>query len=131
MSKVNVFVAKRKTAVARGTITVGKGRVFINSRSIDSYGDKLFKMLVTEPIVLSGDAYKKYDFNIFVSGGGQMARATVARAIIAKSLSSKEKGLKKVFLSYDRTLLVDDKRVAEPQKPYRSAARALKQTSYR
>ncbi|MCW1293844.1 MAG: 30S ribosomal protein S9 [Candidatus Parvarchaeota archaeon] len=131
MSKVNIFVAKRKTAVARGTISAGDGKVFINGKSLDSYGDKLFKMIVTEPMVLSGEAYKRYNFNIFVKGGGQMARATVARAIIAKSLSSKEKGLRKVFLSYDRTLLVDDKRVAEPQKPYRSAARALKQTSYR
>ncbi|MBE5727854.1 30S ribosomal protein S9 [Candidatus Parvarchaeota archaeon] len=131
MSKVNVFTAKRKTTVARGVIEQGDGSVYINSKSLDAYNDKLFKMMVTEPIILSGDTYKKYSFKIFVTGGGNMARATAVRAVIAKALSSKEKSLRKVFLSYDRTLLVDDKRVTEPQKPYRSAARALKQTSYR
>ncbi len=131
MSKLSIFTAKRKTTVAQGTIEPGDGSIYINSKSLEAYNDKLFKMIVTEPIILSGDAYKKYSFRISVTGGGNMARATAIRGVIAKALSSKEKALRKVFLSYDRTLLVDDKRVTEPQKPYRSAARALKQTSYR
>ena len=130
--KKNVnLIAKRKSAVASGVITDGTGRITINNKNISAYSDGMMQMMVSEPLSIAGELAKKYDVDIRVFGGGAMSRAQAIRAVIAKSLARREKSLKKKFLEYDRTLLVDDKRMTEPQKPYRSAARALKQTSYR
>jgi small subunit ribosomal protein S9 len=131
MKKNAMVVAKRKTAVANAVIKEGNGKVFINGKSLDSFNDRLFRMIASEPIELSEGLYKKYDITITINGGGSVARAQTIRSAIAKCLVKKEKGLRKKFIEYDRTLLVDDKRQTEAQKPYRSAARALKQTSYR
>jgi small subunit ribosomal protein S9 len=131
MKKNAMIVAKRKTAVANAIIKEGTGNVFINGKSLNSFNDKLFNRIASEPIELSDDLYKKYDIYITIRGGGQVARAQTIRSAIAKSLVKKEKSLRKKFLEYDRAMLVDDKRQTEAQKPYRSAARALKQTSYR
>jgi len=131
MKKNAMIVAKRKTAVANAVIKDGSGNVYINGKSLHSFNDRLFRMIASEPIQLSDNLYKKYDITITIKGGGQIARAQTIRSAIAKSLVKKEKALRKKFLEYDRTLLVDDKRQTEAQKPYRSAARALKQTSYR
>lgn len=130
--KKNVnLIAKRKSAIASGIIKDGTGRISINNRDLAAYSDRILRLMVMEPVSIAGDAAKKYDVEIRVSGGGAMSRAQVIRAIVAKGLARKEKSLKKRFLEYDRTLLVDDKRMTEPQKPYRSSARSLKQTSYR
>jgi small subunit ribosomal protein S9 len=131
MKKNTIIVAKRKTAIARGVITEGSGRLTINSKLLSAYPETLFRLMISEPIIIAGDLSKKYDIKIEIKGSGTMARAHAVRSVIAKALSKKEKSLKKRFLDYDRSLLVDDKRQAEAQKPYRSAARALKQTSYR
>ncbi len=131
MKKNVSLIAKRKSAVASGIISDGSGRITINNKSLSAYGDRVLQLMVSEPLSIAGELANKYDVNIRVFGGGAMARAQAIRAVIAKSLARREKSLKKRFLEYDRTLLVDDKRMTEPQKPYRSAARALKQTSYR
>ena len=131
MKKNAIMVAKRKTSIARATIEDGTGRGVINGKSLDAFPDGLFRMIASEPMILSGDLYQKYDIRIEISGGGEMSRAHAIRSIVAKSLVKKEKSLRKRFLEYDRSLLVDDKRRTESQKPYRSSARSLKQTSYR
>lgn len=131
MKKNANLIAKRKSAVASGVIKDGNGRITINNKSLSAYSDKILQLMITEPLSIAGDLAKKYDVDIRVFGGGAMSRAQAIRAVVAKGLARREKSLKKKFLEYDRTLLVDDKRMTEPQKPYRSAARALKQTSYR
>ncbi len=131
MKKNAIIVAKRKTVVARAVITDGTGKILVNHKSLSAYSDTLLRLIVNEPVLIAGDLAKKYDITVELNGGGSMARAQAMRAVIAKSLSRKEKSLKKRFLEYDRSLLVDDKRQTEAQKPYRSSARSLKQTSYR
>lgn len=131
MKKNVIIVAKRKTVIARGVITDGSGKLTINNRALSAYPETLFRLIVGEPAIIAGDLSKKYDINIKVNGGGSIARAHAVRSVVAKALSKKEKSLRKRFLEYDRSLLVDDKRQTEAQKPYRSSARALKQTSYR
>lgn len=131
MKKNTVIVAKRKTVVARGVVVEGVGRVTVNSKLLSAYPETLFRLIASEPLLIAGDLAQKYNIKIGVNGGGVMARAHAVRSLIAKGLSKKEKSLKKKFLEYDRSLLVDDQRHTEAQKPYRSSARALKQTSYR
>jgi small subunit ribosomal protein S9 len=131
MKKNVVTIAKRKTTIASGVITDGDGKVFVNNKALSSYQDRLFRLVAGEPLVIASDLAGKYNIHITVRGGGSVSRSQAIRAVIAKSLARKEKSLRKRFLEYDRSLLVDDKRQTEAQKPYRSAARALKQTSYR
>ena len=132
MKKSTIIVSKRKTAIANAVIKDGTGEVYVNHRKLESFKkDTMFALRTSEPLKLSGDVYKKYNIYISINGGGQIARAQAIRAAIAKCLVKKEKNLRKAFLEYDRSLLVDDKRQTEAQKPYHSAARALKQTSYR
>jgi small subunit ribosomal protein S9 len=131
MKKNAIIVAKRKTAIANAVIKDGHGNVYVNGKSLKSFNDIFFRQMASEPLELSEDTHLKYDIAIDIHGGGYNARAQAIRAAIAKCLAKKEKSLRKKFLEYDRTLLVDDKRQTEAQKPYRSSARSLKQTSYR
>ena len=60
-----------------------------------------------------------------------MSQAEASRLAIARALSQLQPSLKKVFLSYDRHLLVPDVRFKETYKPNDSKARAKRQKSYR
>lgn len=123
----------RKKAIARATIKPGSGVIRVNSRLLSVYGTDLIRMKINEPLILSGDLYKNYDFNIKVMGGGQVSQAEAVRLTIAKGLVelTGDEELRKKFLAYDRHLLIADSRQTEPQKPCRSSARKSKQTSKR
>ncbi|HLE07377.1 MAG TPA: 30S ribosomal protein S9 [archaeon] len=123
---------KRKSAVARGRVEAGNGRILINGRSLNAFPE-FQKMMITEPLVLAGPAAANYNFDIFVSGGGVYGQAEAIRQVIAKGLVRFDKNLKKTFLDYDRALLVADVRHNEPHKPSRSSAgpRRHKQRSKR
>lgn len=134
MAKKYINVSgKRKTAIARGVVKKGSGRIRINSKLLDVYEPEMARMKIMEPILIAGDEASKVDIDINVKGGGIMAQAEAARMVIARGLvewtGSKE--LKKKFLQYDRHLLVADVRHTEPHKPCRSSARRGKQTSKR
>ena len=132
--KVVIASGKRKTSIARATLKKGKGRVRVNSILLENYAPKLARMKIQEPLLLAGqDIVKEIDIKVNVKGGGWMSQAEAVRNAIAKGLVdyTKSKDLKKKFLDYDRHLLIADVRRTEPQKPYRSAARAMRQTSKR
>jgi len=129
--KVINTTGKRKSAIARAVLKPGKGIVRINSRLLDVYEPVLCRMKIQEPLILSGDAAKKVDININVKGGGQMSQAESSRLAIGKALSEFQPSLKKVFLAYDRTLIVADVRRKETYKPNVSKARKKRQKSYR
>jgi len=73
------------------------------------------------------------DIDVTVSGGGFMAQAEAARTAIARGLVewSGDEELRKVYLEYDRSLLVNDVRRKEPKKQGGRGARKRRQTSYR
>ena len=133
MKKQIVVSGKRKTSVARASIKEGKGIIRINKKSLDIIEPELARMKIEEPIILAGDLAQKVDINVIVNGGGWMSQAEAVRNAIAKALvqHSKSKELKKKYLDYDRHLLIADTRRTEPHKPYRSGARAKRQTSKR
>lgn len=124
---------KRKEAIARATLKAGKGKVRINNLSLDTVEPKLARMKIREPLMLAGNVAKKVDISVRVYGGGQMSQAEAVRLAIARALveHSKDDRLEKVFLDYDRQLLVADVRRKEVNKPNRSKARAKRQKSYR
>ncbi|MBU0952960.1 MAG: 30S ribosomal protein S9 [Nanoarchaeota archaeon] len=129
-----MYTGKRRRAVARARIEPGTGIVKINAVPVDLIQNELIRLRVLEPLLLVGDAYKKFNITVNATGGGQLGQADAARQAIARSLVAQlGDEAKKVFLSYDRNLLVYDARRTEPHKPPRSSQgpRRYKQRSKR
>ena len=73
------------------------------------------------------------DISINVHGGGSSGQAQAARSALAKVISKAAGSdvVKKMYMDYDRTMLVDDVRQVEPKKFKGPKARARFQKSYR
>ncbi len=122
---------KRKTAIARAVLKEGKGIIRINSKNLETYSPKMYQMKIMEPLLLAQDVAKKVSISINVQGGGINSQAEASRLAIGKALAQYQPSLKKIFLNYDRSLLVADVRFKETYKPNDSKARAARQKSYR
>ena len=125
---------KRKSAIARVTVTPGNGVVKVNNLLLDHVEPKVSRLRILEPLLIAGDVMNKVDVKVNVTGGGVASQADASRLAIAKALVqfSKNKSLKEQYLKYDRNLLVADVRRKEPSKPNRHGqARAKRQKSYR
>jgi small subunit ribosomal protein S9 len=125
--------ARRKTARARAIVKEGRGRVFINGVPLEVLEPELVRLKIMEPILLAGKLASQVDIYVETSGGGIMGQASAARTAIARALVewTGNEELRKLFLEYDRHLLVEDPRQAEPKKPRGRSARAKRQKSYR
>ena len=127
-------VGKRKRAIARSRLKPGTGSVKINSIPLDLVQPEIVRLKIMEPLLLVGDAWKKFDIKVNVYGGGIMGQADAVRQSIAKGLAEiLGENTKKIFLEYDRHLLVYDPRRTETHKPPHSSwgARRYKQRSKR
>lgn len=133
MKKVVNVSGKRKSAIARATVKAGRGRVRINRYPLEIYEPELARLIMQEPLLLAGERAKKVDIDIRVRGGGYMGQAEAARTAIARGLVEYfgDEELKNHFLSYDRSLLVNDPRRKLPKKPLGRGARKKRQKSYR
>ncbi len=131
--KIVLTSGKRKTAIARATVRDGKGRVRINKIPVEILQPEMARMVVMEPLIMAKELAEKVDIDVTVNGGGFMAQAEAARTAIARGLVewSGDEELRKVYLEYDRTLLVNDTRRKEPKKQGGRGARKRRQTSYR
>ena len=136
MTKKAVIInssGKRKTAIARATIKPGKGRIRINRVPLEIYSTELARLKIKEPLAIASKRVEKVDITINVHGGGIMGQADAIRTAIAKGLVDyfKDEDLKKMFLEFDRSLLVNDPRRKEPKHPLGRGARKKRQKSYR
>ena len=132
--KVLVLSGKRKTAIARATIRVGKGRIRINNVPVEIFEPKLARDKILEPLLLTDEkVWRQLDINVKVSGGGFMGQAEAARMAIAKGLLkwTKSTRLRTTLRDYDRTMIAGDPRRREPKKFGGPGARARDQKSYR
>jgi small subunit ribosomal protein S9 len=131
--KPTIASGKRKTAIARATVSEGKGRVRINLKPIEFHEPEMARTKMMEPIVIAGDSVKKLDIDVNVQGGGVMGQADASRTAIAKAIiaHTNDAELKRKYLSYDRSLLVSDPRRKLPKKPLGRGARVKRQKSYR
>ncbi|MBI2499806.1 30S ribosomal protein S9 [Candidatus Woesearchaeota archaeon] len=129
--KVINTTGKRKTAIARAVLKEGSGIIRVNSILLDNYSTDMYRTKIMEPLMLAENTSKKVNISVKVQGGGQMSQAEASRLAIARALSQFQPALKKVFLTYDRHLLVPDVRFKEAYKPNDSKARAKRQKSYR
>lgn len=126
-----VFVGKRKTAVARLSIRQGNGEVLINGIPLDRLENQFIKDKVMVLLHFDEHYWKTHTFDVKASGGGLMAVADAVSIAIAKALAAHGEKAREAILQYDRSLLINDPRRAEPKKPNRRSARRFKQKSYR
>jgi small subunit ribosomal protein S9 len=132
--KVLVLSGKRKTAIARATVKLGKGRIRINNVPLEIYEPKFARDKILEPLLMVEDKIlSQLDINVKVAGGGFMGQAEAARMAIAKGLLkwTKSTRLHTTFRDYDRTMIAGDPRRSEPKKFGGPGARARDQKSYR
>lgn len=132
--KVLVISGKRKTATARAVVKPGMGRVRINGVPLEIYEPEIAREKIMEPLIQAGDEVREQlDIDVKVSGGGYMGQAEASRMAIANGLLkwTKSSRLRRVFVEYDRTMVVGDPRRKEPKKFGGPGARARSQKSYR
>ena len=131
---------KRKTAVARATVKVGKGRVRVNSEPIEIMQPALSRRKAMEPLIIADamNRLSKVDINVLTNGGGIMGQTDAIRTALARGLVHYNGGaegldeeLRDEYLRFDRSLLVNDPRRKEPKHQLGRGARRKKQKSYR
>nr|WP_321350864.1 30S ribosomal protein S9 [uncultured Methanoregula sp.] len=133
MVKIINTSGKRKTAIARATFKTGTGVIRVNSVPLGTYGSDTTRMKISEPILLVPTAVDGIDVSIDVEGGGVMGQAEAVRTALARGIVKwhNDPAMKDIYLTYDRTLLVNDSRQKEAKKPHGRGARKKFQKSYR
>jgi SSU ribosomal protein S9P len=125
---------KKKTAVARATISEGEGRVRIDSQPVELVDPELAQLKMLEPFrIADDDLREEIDVEVSVEGGGVMGQADAARTAIARGLVdyTNDAELRDAYMEFDRSLLVNDVRQSESKKWGGPGARARYQKSYR
>jgi len=133
--KITITTGKRKTSIARATLKEGTGKITINNVPLGVYHPEYTRLKIREALIVAGDITNGVDVNINVRGGGIVSQGDAIRQSIAKGMVDffKDENLKKIYIDYDRNLLVYDARRTEPHQPSRSrkGSRRHKQRSKR
>jgi small subunit ribosomal protein S9 len=131
--KIVITSGKRKTAIARATVTKGIGRIRINNTPLEILQPEVARWRMMEPLLIAQKHRNSLDIDVNVKGGGVMGQANAVRTAIAKGILefTRDQLLRETFLNYDRSLLVSDSRRKEPKKPLGRGARKKRQKSYR
>jgi small subunit ribosomal protein S9 len=124
---------KKKTAIARATISEGGGRVRIDGQPVELVEPELAQLKMLEPFRIAEDRRDGVDVHVDVEGGGVMGQADAVRTAIARGLVDyySDAELRDAYMEFDRSLLVNDVRQSEPKKWGGPGARARYQKSYR
>ena len=130
--------ARKKMAIARARIKRGVGEIKVNGVPLPVFKPDVAKDVMLEPIMLAQNVLGtnfEYGLNIAVTvnGGGIMGQAYATRTAIGKALVkwTESEELKKTYLDYDRSLMIDDVRMKEPKKYLKKGARARPTKSFR
>jgi len=131
--RILLVTGKRKTAIARAVVKLGKGRVTVNGYPVGLVTPEAARMKMMEPLVVAGERMKGVDIRVRVRGGGVMGQAEATRMAIARGLVewTKSSELRRMLLSYDRAMLAGDPRHTESKKFGGPGARRRRQKSYR
>lgn len=122
-------VGRRKTAVARVRLWMGKGQITVNGRTVEEYfNEEKDRQAVYEPLVAT-DALKTYDVGVNIKGGGPTGQADATKLGIARALVKADASLEQRLR--DAKLLTRDPRMRERKKPGQPGARRKFQFSKR
>jgi small subunit ribosomal protein S9 len=124
---------KKKTAIARATVSDGEGLVRINSQPVELVEPEMARLKMLEPFRIVDGVRDGVDVDVTVQGGGFSGQADAVRTAIARGIvqHSGDAELRDAYREFDRSLLVNDVRQSEPKKWGGPGARARYQKSYR
>ncbi len=124
---------KRKTAIARATISEGKGRIRVNKKPLEIVEPELVRLKMSEPLDFAAGVIPTVDIDVNVIGGGIFGQAGAVRTAIARGLVewTNDTALRDAMAQYDRSMLVNDTRYKLPKKFGGIGARKRRQKSYR
>ena len=113
----NEFIAtgRRKNSIAIVKLVKGKGRIFVNGRTLKDYiGNRpAVEMMIYRPLVLT-ENQDKYDVRVKAVGGGVVGQSGAIRHGISRALLKSNEEYKAVLRS--EGLLTRDARVKERKK---------------
>ncbi len=121
---------RRKTSIAVVKLVKGKGRVFVNGKTLANYiGNRpTLEMMIYKPLALT-DTQSSYDVRVKAVGGGVSSQAGAIKHAISRALLKANEEYKSVLKS--EGMLTRDPRVKERKKYGRKRARKRFQFSKR
>ncbi|MBO6272338.1 30S ribosomal protein S9 [bacterium] len=125
-----IATGRRKNSIAVVKLVKGKGRIFVNGKTLAAYiGNRpAVEMMIYRPLVLT-ENQDKYDVKVKAVGGGVVGQSGAIRHGIARALLKANEEYKAVLRS--EGLLTRDARVKERKKYGRKRARKRFQFSKR
>ena len=125
-----IATGRRKNSIAVVKLVKGKGRIFVNGKTLSAYiGNRpAVEMMIYRPLVLT-ENQDKYDVKVKAVGGGVVGQSGAIRHGIARALLKANEEYKTVLRS--EGLLTRDARVKERKKYGRKRARKRFQFSKR
>jgi len=122
-------VGKKKDAIARVYLKLGKGKITVNDRDLKDYFPRpVLQMIINQPFVVT-NREGQFDVVCTASGGGLSGQAYALRHGISRALDLFEPELHTVLKKAG--FLTRDSRVVERKKPGLSKARKRFQFSKR
>ena len=128
--KMYIATGRRKTSTAVVKLVKGKGRVFVNGKTLAAYiGNRpALEMMIFRPLALT-DNQTNFDVRVKVVGGGVSSQAGAIAHGISRALLKANEENKALLRS--EGLLTRDARVKERKKYGRKRARKRFQFSKR
>jgi small subunit ribosomal protein S9 len=125
-----IATGRRKTSIAVVKLVKGKGRIFVNGKTLKDYIGNMpaVEMLVYRPLVLTDNA-ERYDVKVKAVGGGIVSQCGAMKHGISRALVKINEDYKNVLRQ--EGLLTRDPRVKERKKYGRKKARKRFQFSKR
>ncbi|MBF0387684.1 MAG: 30S ribosomal protein S9 [Candidatus Omnitrophica bacterium] len=112
---------RRKTSIARTTITPGAGKMIINGRGFENYFPReTDRILVLSPLKFV-NLLNKFDIDIIVNGGGLTGQAGAIKMALSRALVLFDETNKPVLRK--NACLTRDSRMKERKKPGQKGAR--------
>ena len=125
----NYGTGRRKSAIARVFIKLGKGDIVVNDKPVDVFFSReTGRMVVRQPLVLT-ETLDKFDIKVNVCGGGESGQAGAVRHGITRALIDFDASLKPALSKAG--LVTRDAREVERKKVGLRKARRRKQFSKR
>jgi small subunit ribosomal protein S9 len=129
MSDRSIFVGRRKSAVARASISRGSGQFALNGRPLEDYfGTEKLRSHVLEPFQIIEQA-GAWDVTARIHGGGTTGQAGALRLAIARALVDHDPELRGTLKAAG--MLTRDARKVERKKYGLKKARRAPQFSKR
>ena len=129
MAELTSKIGRRKTAIARISMTPGQGQIKINGRTLANYfPSEILQIVVNQPFALT-NTVGSFDVTASVDGGGIKGQAEALRLAISRALQTQDSKLRSPLKK--EGFLTRDPRMVERKKPGRRKARKRFQFSKR